>query len=349
MDFTWLSEVEELSPAALTVRAQTLSPNDQGRLLWDVFFPRQDVDSMELEDISTVDWRPAADRRDWNMRGRYIPLITPSGRRLTFIPIEAYDKVEEEEINKLFSRAAGNAAVMRDIIGANLPQRVDRLASADYRRLELDVFAAWALGQITQMNPQTGLARTISYNFDAGRYQVAATAWNDGTQDAYANFIAWYRDGVEEVGSGAGAMLRQSTLNAILADAPTATGVPLSVGQLQQQVQQDLGQAFAFYLNERTVDKFSDAGIAYARTKVWADRRIAVVPAGESVGFSAFAPVIRAQELSAQTGEAAGIDVRGVTVYHDAANGGRELTIEAQLNAFGVPDESLMWVMDAGV
>lgn len=348
MDFTWISEVEELSPAALTVRAQAISPNDNGTLLWDAFMPRQNVDSMELEDITTVDWRPAADRRDWNLRGRYIPIITPSGRRLAFIPIEAYDKVEEEEIQKLFNRTGGNAAVMRNLIGANLPDRIDRLASADYRRLELDVFESWSLGQITQRNPQTGMNRTISYNFDASRYQAAATPWNDASTDAYANLVAWYRDGIDAVGSGAGVMLRSLSLRAVQADAPTANGIELNLSQLQDQISQDIGQAFRFYPNERTVDQFTDAGVASARVKIWPAQVIALVPAGEAVGFSGFAPVIRAAELDARA-QGAGIDVRGVTVYHEASNGGRELTIEAQLNAFPVPNEANMWVNDIGV
>lgn len=347
MDFTWLSEVEELTSAALTVRAQTISPNDNGRLLWDTVMPRNNVDSMELEDISTVDWRPAADRRDWNMRGRYIPMITPTGRRLAFIPIEAYDKVEEEEIQKLFNRTAGNAQVMRDIIQVSIPQRVNRLAESDYRRLELDVFEAWALGQITQVNPQNGLARTISYNFDAGRYQVAGTPWGDVSVNAYQEFLAWVREGVVEVGSLLGVLSRESSISVIQADAPTATGITLSIAQLNDQISQDLGRAFRFIPNENTVDRFPTAGVTRQRVKVWAANTLALVPADGTVGYSAFAPVIRASELATQAGNA-GIDVRGVTVYYDSANLGRELTIEGQLNAFPVPNEQDMWVMDAG-
>ena len=61
-NFAWMAQVAALSPAALTVRAQTISPNDNGRLLWDLFFPRVNVDSVRLSEINTLDDRPAADR-----------------------------------------------------------------------------------------------------------------------------------------------------------------------------------------------------------------------------------------------------------------------------------------------
>ena len=80
--------VEELSPAALTVTAQTISPNDQGRLRWDVFFPRQDVDSVDLHEVTTLDFRPVSDRREWNSPGRLIPDKTPDLRDISIVPVE---------------------------------------------------------------------------------------------------------------------------------------------------------------------------------------------------------------------------------------------------------------------
>lgn len=346
MDFTWIAEIEEFTSPALTVRAQAISPNDQEQLVWDVFFPRNNVDSIELREMTTRVFRPVADRREWNQRGRVIPMLTPSMREMTMVPIESTDHIQEYELARLFERFGGVPDLVRNQIGVDIPDRVDTLVLANYRRLELDAMEAWANGQIIQRDPQTGRTFTASFGFDAGRYQVAATDWATAA-DAYSEFIAWLREGVEEVGSLSGAHLRQSTLLTIKADAPTDTGIELSTAQLQDQVSQDLGQAFTFYPNERTVHEFTDGGIEYVTKKIWPANHVALVPAGQAVGTTAFAPVVRAQMMSSQVPDAS-IDIRGVTVVHEANNGGRELTIEAQLNAMPVPDEQRMWVIDAG-
>ena len=77
--------IEELSPASLTVVAQTISANNTGRLRWPLFFPRQNVDSVDLREVTTIDYRPVSDRREWNSRGRLIPDITPPVRELAMI------------------------------------------------------------------------------------------------------------------------------------------------------------------------------------------------------------------------------------------------------------------------
>lgn len=349
MDFTWMAQVEELTAPALTVRAQTLSPNDNGRLLWDVFFPRVNVDSVNLQDISTLDDRPAADRREWNARGRLIPILTPAQRKLRIVPIEAYDKINELEMQHLMEGAFGNNAIVQEVIGVRIPDRTDRLAMACYRRLELDAMQAWATGTIVQRNPQNAAQTfTASFGFPSSRIQTALTAWDDA-DNAYNEFIAWYEDGIEAVGPGDGAVMRLATLRAILADAPDLpNGVSMTRTQLADRVSQDIGQPFQFFIIENSLDVFDDGGTAVTRTKVWPAEQVAFVPAGREVGRAAFAPVVRAMELSNQVPEAS-IDVQGVTIYHDSGNGGRELEIDAQLNAMPVPDESKVFVIDAGV
>lgn len=350
MDFTWMAQVDELAPAALTVRVQTLSPNDNGRLLWDVFFPRVNVDSVRLSDISTLDDRPAADRREWNARGRLIPILTPAQRKMEMVPIEAYDKINELEMQYLMEGSFGNNAIVQEQIGVRIPDRTDRLAMACYRRLEMDTMQAWATGTIVQRNPQNAAQTyTVSFGFSSGRLQTAATAWNDPGVNAYDEFIAWYEDGIEAVGPGEGVVIRLATLRAILADAPDLpNNVKMTRAQLADRVEQDIGQPFQFFVNENSIDVFPDGGTAVTRTKVWPSQQVAFVPAGKEVGRAAFAPVARAMELSNQVPEAS-IDVQGVTIYHDSGNGGRELEIDAQLNAMPLPDESKEFVIDAGV
>jgi hypothetical protein len=347
-DFTWLAEAEELTPAALTVLAQALSPNDNGKLLWDIFFPRENVDSVDLADMFTIDDRPAADRREWNARGRLIPVLTPEQRKMSMIPIEAYDTIGEREIQKLMEGSFGNQATFIDQIGVRIPPRTERLVMADYRRLEIDAFKAWATGTIVQKNPQKGNTFTASFGFDVSRFTTASPTWV-AAANAYDEFLAWVEDGIEAVGSAVGAMMRLATYRAILDDAPDlANGVKMTRSQLADRVQQDLGSPFEFFINEGTVDEFTDGGIATSSVKLWTAEQVALIPQGNAVGRTAFAPVARAMELDRQV-PGAGIDVRGTTVFHEGANAGRQLTIECQLNAMPIPQESKMWVSSVGV
>lgn len=349
-NFAWMAQVAALSPAALTVQAQTLSPNDQGQLLWDLFFPRVNVNSVRLSEINTLDDRPAADRREWNARGRLIPVLTPAQRKLEMVPIEAYDKIDELEMQYLMEGTFGaNQAIIEQQIGVRLPARTDRLALATYRRLELDAMSAWSTGTIVQRNPQNATQTfTVSFGFAGARLATASPTWVAATS-AYDAFLSWYEAGIEASGPGEGAMMRLATYREILADSPDLPGgVKMTRSQLTDRIQQDLGSPFRFVINENSLDVFDDGGTAVTRTKVWPAEQVAFIPAGMAVGKAAFAPVTRAMEMSAQVPEA-GIDVNGVTVYHDADNGGRELEIDAQLNAMPVPDESKVWVVDAGV
>ena len=352
-DFTWLAEEEELTAAALTVRAQLVDQTDQGRLLWDQFMPRRNVDQTKLSVLTTRDVRITSDRREWNTRGRFIPIFTPPRKEMEWIPIEAYFRVEEQEIQALMNEVRGNQALFRREIAARIPDRTDVAVTANYRRLELDVFSAWALGQITYMNPQTGVTTTVSYGFDAGRYQTAGTAWNDVGVNAYNEFMAWWEDAWEEMGALEGVMLRLATRNAIQADAPNPmpgaiTGLTPTLTQVEQRIQDETGRPFRFFVNENTVETFTDGGVARSTVKVWPAEKVAAIPAGFNLGNTAFAPVVRAYDISNQVPDA-GIDVRGQTVYHEVGNGGRDLTIEAQFNPMPDPDEQRMFVIDAGV
>ena len=352
-DFTWLQAEELLSPTALTVRAQTVDPTDQGRLLWDGFMPRRDVDQTKIASLSTQDVRVTADRREWNARGRYIPLQTPSRSEIEWVPIESYFRIEEKEINDLQNEVRGNQALFREIVGSRIPSRTEELALANWRRLELDVMNAWANGEVITTNPQTGDTYTVSYGFAAGRYQTAATAWDDAGANAYDLLLTWLQTAIENVGPIEGVMLRLATRNAIQVDAPNPmpgaqTGLKVMLPVLEQRIQDELGSPFRFYTNENTVETFDDGGTAKSSVKVWPAQKVAVIPAGQRVGSTAFAPVTRAFDISAQT-PGAGVDVRGVTIYHEAGNAGRELTVEAQVNPMPAPDEQKMYVIDAGV
>jgi len=346
-DFSWIEKVEDLSPAALTVRAQAIDPTDQGVLRWNLFFPRNPVDSTDINEISTLDKRFVADRREWNGPGRYIPMATPDTRRIEIIPIESYDVINEREMQKLREQTRNNQATIMDIIGARIPQRVDKLVAANYRRLEMDAFKVWTSGTIVQVDPQTGKTFTTSFGIAAGRIQTAGTAWSAATS-AYDEFLAWVEDAIEAVGGIIGVTCRLSCVKTILADAPNMdNGVKMTRSNLEERIRQDIGGPFEFFIHEDSVDVFNDGGTAHTRTKVFPDRILAAVPVGGVVGQAAFAPVARAYDIDTAVPNA-GIDVNGMTVYHEAFNSGKQLKIEAQVNALPIPAEDRVFVINIG-
>lgn len=352
MSVSWIAQEQGLTAASLTVRAQTISPNDNGQLLWDAFFPRQNVDSVKIREIVTTDWRPVSDRREWNAEGRMIPLLTPNQRDLEMVPIESFFRLGERELQELMERTIGNEDLFRQIVRSQVPQRVDGLASANYRRLEIDAMKAWATGAITAMNPVTGASVSMSYGFSGSRYTTAGTAWNNGAINGYDAFLTWLEGAVDLVGPIAGCVMRLATFKAIQADCPNPwsniTGVQVTRSQLEQRVQDDIGGPFRFYIVENSLDVFSGGGTTVSRTKVWPAQKVAVVPASGPVGFMAFAPVASAFEL-ARSAPGAAVDLRGMTASYTPENGGKALKTAVQVNAFPVPNEQLLCVIDAGV
>jgi len=150
-------------------------------------------------------------------------------------------------------------------------------------------------------------------------------------------------------------MLRLSTRNAIVGSAPNLAfplqptpPIPATVADTEQRISDEIGAPFRFYLNERHLDIFATGGPQTTATKLWPAETIAIVPAGETVGYNAFAPVARAFEISRANPEAQ-IDVNGMTAYTETANNGRQLTVECQVNALPVPIETNIWVIDAGI
>jgi hypothetical protein len=348
--FSWISAIDTLSEPALTVLAQTINPTDvPDNLLYERFFPRENVDSVDLDDITTIDYRPVADRREWNQRGRLIPNKTPDTRKVSIVPIESYFKWGEYEMQKMAERTLGNAAVLQQIMETSIPGKLNQLVESNYRRIEMDVFNAWANGTVIQKNPQTGETYTASFNFDATRYTTAPTAWNDGSVNAYNLFQAFLASATERIGPVAGAMMRQATYNAIQADAPqSVSGIVPSRREIEMRLQDALGTDFAFVINEQTLEPFNDGGTATTSTKVWTAQKVAAIPAGVRVGRTAFAPVVRAMEL-VRTLPNQGIDVRGMTAYYEGGLGGRTLDLEVQVNAMPVPNENKLFVINAGV
>lgn len=345
MRFSWLSEFDELSPAALTLAAQLNAQDLVATLRWPVLMPRRPVDSIRISDITTRDFQPVADRREWNARSRPIPHVTGGLKSVEMVPIEARFKWDERQIQLLSEATLGDAAAIANRIRVRIPDKSNDLADADYRRVELDVFEAWTLGQVTVRNPETGESYVAAFGFDAGRIQTALTPWADPSVNAFREFVAWYIEGLQEVGPGLGVMLSRARFNEILTDAPpSALGGPTTAVMLEERIRQETMSDFRFFIEDRQLDVFPDGGLGTVKARVMPADRIAFVPDNGEVGYTAFAPVARAMEIDAEVPEA-GIDIRGVTVYHEQSNNGRELEIEAQLNAMPIPNEESVWVI----
>ena len=335
---------EELSPTSLTVVAQTISNLNTGRLRWPIFFPRQDVDSIDLKEVTTTDYRPVSDRREWNSRGRLIPDITPPIRELSLIPVESYYKWDEREIQKLSEGSLGNSAIIDQSLGRTIPGKVAQLVEANNRRIEVDAFTAWATGTNVAKNPQTGTTHTVSYDFASDRLTTAGTAWDDAGVNAYDLLITFLEDAADKIGPVVGVVLRTALHRAIHADAPNGPlGTIIPRGRLAEQVSDDLGIPFNFFLFDDTVDVFNDGGTATTSTNVWPAGYIAAVPSGGVVGRTVFAPVVRAMEIASASGTP-GIDTRGQTVYYEESVMGRDLTVEVQVNPFTIPNEQKLRV-----
>lgn len=353
--FSWVAREQGITDAELTVRVQAVSPNDNGLLLWDAFMPKQPVGSVKINTItSIIAKRWTADRREWNARGRYIPMEFPGTAELEMIPIESYFKIGEREIQDIVEQVGDNMQMFRQMVGADIPTRTETLAMANYRRLEVDVMTAWATGNITVRNPVSGGTYTVSYALDATRYQTAGVAWTGGSGGtAYNNFVAWLLAAYDRGISIAGAMMRQTTREAIRTSAPNLafplnTTVPPILADVEKRIQDEIGGPFQFATNERTVDIFATGGPAPTNTKIWPAQTLAIIPAGGRVGYTAAAPVARAYEVSRAQPQAK-IDIRGMTAYAEVGGAGRDLTIECQANFLPVPIESQIYVMNAGI
>lgn len=352
----WIEQMEGLGSAPLTVQAQALSVSDidpLNQLIHPVFFPEAPADSIELQRIYELNTRYAADRREWNNRGRLIPQDTPKIDNLEMVPIESYFKIGEREMQKMMERTSGNGELYKQLLAKDVPGRVNGLVGANYRRVEVDAMEAWAKGTITAKNPQVGTTQVLSIGIDSSRIQTAGTAWNDGGTNAYNDLLSWLRDGEAVVGEISAVHLRQATFNAIQADSPNpipGAQAALSPSRrlIEQVISDELGHPFRFLINERTVDVFNDGGTAVTATKIWPAQYVAAVPASNVIGRTYKAPVVRGGELAAQFPDA-GIDVQGMIVYHSTENEGKTAVVECQANWLPLPEERFVWTIKAGV
>jgi len=349
----FLLKVDDLAPARLSVAAQSVDPMDEGRLYWPLFFPRVNSNSIRIRELTPTDFRPVADNREWNADGRHVPFLTPAIKEMELVPTEAHFTIGEREMQLLGEAGDGDRDLIIRQMRARLPERMEDIVTSLYRRLELNMVRAWTDGLCQTTDPKGGTF-TTTFGFAANRILTAGTAWDDAGVNAYNLFSTFVKNGIRKVGRTRGAIMRQATLDVILADAPNAIpGIASTIAPTVAQVE-DLIRgthklpAFTIQVIEDTVDVFADDGVDTTETDVWPVQHVALIPPGGTVGVTHFVPVFRAQELARQIPDAK-LDVRGASVFPISEKNGKMLKIEAQLNIFPVPAERNVYVTDAGV
>ncbi|HRH40395.1 MAG TPA: hypothetical protein PKY82_02035 [Pyrinomonadaceae bacterium] len=343
----WLTKSKTLNAAALTVRAQRLPENDNGKLLYPLFFKKTNVKSMEAHELVSLDYRPVAGRREWNAPERRIDLPIPAQRDLEFIPIGADHMINEKEIDRISNQVDGNEQVFRNLIGADIPSRAEMLAMACKRQMELDCFEAWTDGTLTQVDPQTGNYYVVSYGISSDRIQVAGTAWS-AAANAYLEFIDWLKDAKQAIGPLEGVLAKSDVYDTILADVPQINGLPLRGDDLLKRIKDDAQiDRFGFFEHNGTVDKFINGGRKKTRVDVFADRKMVAIPRGGIVGDAAYAPVARAREIARQMPQAK-INLNDVTIFYFGENDDKALKIVAQLNAYPAIEEQNVFSINIG-
>ena len=340
--------VSEIDAAEVTVREQAYLEQNPEDLRWTSLMPRANKRSIKIASITNSDFRPVADRREWNSTGRYIPMRDVKVEDLEITPIEAFFRYDERFMQLLMGENANRIDLAIEAARAALPARWRELAEACHRRVEIDTFDAARTGIITARDPRTGTVTNLEFIVDAARRQAAGAAWTD--ENAWDNFEAASEDAFDALGGLSGVTITRQLLRMLLRSAP----VPVLAGfrqtkeNLQSRMEDVLGTPFMFKVDRRQLDVFDGTGNAYTRTPVWNGTEILFHPPGGVVGEVAHAPVFRAQQMAGIASDTT-LDQHGVTCFYEVENGGRSLKIEAQLNATPVPDEAKIYTYDAGV
>lgn len=344
MPVSWIDTIEEISNPALTVEAQTVPLPQEETFMQDALMPRENVDKTEIKGVKVRAIRPTSGRREWNGPGVTVEKPVPEEFEMNILPIEGRDQIDEKEYDELQRETInGGEARLRELLVANIPDRVRHIALANIRTLEWDTYISWLYGEIRQFNPQNR-AQEISASFPwkADRIQTAATPLNDAGVNSYEETVAFIKEGVEEMGAIEGLMLRQPLLDVIRADAPTVNGKKLNLLELEAEIRSEIGQDFRFIVNRAWIEP---RGV---KTFLFPVPRMALVPIGGAVGKRLFAPVGRAIDAALAVPDA-GIDVRDQGAFVEVSNGGRHWAMQVQLNSAPYPDKNRVWVYNSGV
>lgn len=346
MPFNWLDQIASLSNVALTIREVTRTEENPLDLRYRAIFPRVPARSVKLSEITTVDFRPAGGRREWNAQGREIPEKVGPTREFEMVPINPTHHIDERML-QLFGEAGVEELLRRGVI-ASLETWPQRLADAVERQLEAEAFEAWYTGLITVMDPKSGTTVTASLGFDQPTsYPTAGTAWDDPGENAYDLLLTELQAAQTKMGTVGAIRTRRAVVREIVADAPDGpNGLRPTVSSLQDRIREEGFPDISLVIDERTYDKFTDGGSAHTSTNYVPAGLIAFQPQSGVVGATHVAPVVRAYDFL--TGSNRSL-AQGLVIFRSEKNDGKTLLIEAQENAIVLPDENKTYVVDSGV
>ena len=356
MKLTTLIKDKARSAAAMTVRAQAVAEENPDDLRYDIFSSRKAVNGLRFSETTDIDFRFVAERRPYNTRGIEMPEKFGSLREFMHLPIQARKTIDEEEIEAL-GVATDDERILLELLGGTIPERVDGMTRADYRRYELDFFHGWATGTILAKNYRSKAIAIVSFGFAADRYKVAATAWDDAGVNAYDEAVTFARSAKGLTGGMEGLYLSGDVLEAIRADAPAnANGRQPGDTGLADLIAGEAGiGSFRFVTDDRVFDVPSasdadgfDAETGTAPQRIWPIGAVAAIPAGIEVGESCFSPVRRASDIAGVAGNAK-VSNRDVTIVYVPNADDTQLEIQAQLNAYPKFNEQRVAVIDTGI
>ncbi|HYG66110.1 MAG TPA: hypothetical protein VD838_00575 [Anaeromyxobacteraceae bacterium] len=341
-----LPALEALQGRNLTLREQTRLASNPDQLRWQAIFPRRETRSIRISEITQREFRPIGLRREWNAQGHEIPDVLPPRRDFEMIPINPKHTFDEHYLQLLTERTEGVDSVAAGIIMKDVDEWASILAGAAYRQIEVDAFEAWALGQITVLDPVTKEATVVSLGLDAARYVAEGEAWNVVTGGAYARLV-YHLDAAQDMLGGVGAIrMRRATLNTVVATAPTSTAIPrVTAGNIEQVLEQEGYGEVRVIIDERTYDKPTTNPLVTSPTKYVPTGRVLFQPPSGVVGATHFAPVARAFEYASKDRR---VNRNDVALFLNPQNNGKTLEEEAQLNAIPMPIEQAVYVVNAG-
>ncbi len=341
MPFDFLARVDALSPANLTIREQARLAENPNDLRWRAIFPKVAAESVKLSEISAVETRFAGGRREWNAQGREIPELLGPARDAEMVPINPTHHFDERRLQHLRERSGGVAELYNRGIIKGVDEWATTLADAADRQIEVEAFEAWFQNQITVMDPKTGVTTTVGAGISASRY-VAASATFAASANAYTDFMGYLADAQATLGSVGAVRLRRARLTEVLADAPAAAGDTMSLAGLRDRINAEGFGAIPLIVDERTYFAFTDGGSAYTNAYYVPADRMAIQPAGGTVGATYFAPVTRAYDFMAPERVST---IQDFTVFYSDKNNGKTLMEEAQANALSLPTEQNVYVV----
>ena len=343
--YTFAEQMKALGSGAVTIREQARVAENPDNLLWGTLFPRVNTTSIKLSEMTVPQQRQVTGRRGWNAPGRQVTFKNPKLVNMEMTPIEGWIRLGEYEMQLLMEQHGNNEAAMKQALGFSLNSRISALNDANNRRIEMDAFDAWLNNQITVRNPTTGASHTVDLQIDSSRY--VTESWT-GT-DAYDLFLAAIRAAIRKLPNVNGCMMRETTYAHIVKNGPSVPGstAPMTRTQFLDNLRSELGQPFGIRIDERTAEEYQGADQTLTTVNYFTAQKVAFTTSSP-IGSSYFAPVARAYNAM-QSIPVEMRDANGFWTFISAPNDGKNLHVEAQVNALPMPNEQNVLVYSVGI